>query len=104
MAAALTVGYLRTWASTSRPSGRVHVDAQRERLPGEHRPVQPAHARAPSGRRNDDRLLRVAVDVGEMGVALEVEARARDRLTQPQAGVDRLLALDRRVELAEQLA
>ena len=29
---------------------------------------------------------------------------ARDRLPQPQAGLDRLFALDRRVELAEQLA
>ena len=83
---------------------RVHVHAQRERLPGQHRPVQPPHARATSGRRHDDRLLGVAVDVREMRVALEVEARARDRVPQPQAGLDRLLALDWRVELAEQLA
>ncbi len=48
--------------------------------------------------------LGVAVDVGELRVAVEVEARSGDRLLQPRAGLDRLLALDRRVELAEQLA
>ena len=56
---------------------RVYVHAQAERLAGEHRPVQPAHARASRGRRNHDRLLGVAVDMGEMRVAVEVEARAR---------------------------
>ena len=83
---------------------RVDVHAQRERLSGQHRRVQPPHRRAPGRRGHRDRLRRVAVDVGEMGVAVEVEARRGDRLLQPHAGLERLLALDGRVQLAQQLA
>ena len=54
---------------------RVHIHAQRERLPGQHRPMQPPHARPPRSRRDDDRLLGVPVDVREMRVAVEVKAR-----------------------------
>jgi hypothetical protein len=83
---------------------RMDVDAQREWLAGEHRRVKPSHRGAARGGRDRDCLAGVAVDVGELRVAVEVEARCGDRLLQPRAGLQRLLALDRRVELAEQLA
>ena len=54
---------------------RVHVHAQRERLAGQHRPVQPAHARASRGRRDHDRLLGIPVDMREMRIPVKVKAR-----------------------------
>ena len=40
----------------------VNKHARRERLAGQHRPVQPAHLRAPRGVRDQDRLLDIAID------------------------------------------
>ena len=82
---------------------RVHEHAERERLPGQHRAVQPPHRRPPGGRGDHDRLLGAPIDVGEMRVPIEIEARRRHRLAQPPARLDRRLPLHRRVELAQHL-
>jgi hypothetical protein len=83
---------------------RVHIHAQAERLAGQHRRVQPPHRRAPRGAAHHDRLLHIPVHVGQLRVAIKIETRRSDRLLQPRARLDRLLALDAGVQLAEQLA
>ena len=52
----------------------VHEHRQRERLAGQHRPVQPAHLRAPRRVGDQDRLLDVTINDHVLVRGSEVEA------------------------------
>ncbi len=81
----------------------VHEYRQRERLAGQHRPVQPAHLRTPRRVRDQDRLLDVTINDHVLVRGSEVEARLRDLLAEPERRVAREVAIRGRVELSQHL-
>ena len=81
----------------------VDEHAQRERLAGQHRPVQPAHLRAPGRVGDEDRLLHVAIDDHMLVRGSEVEARLRDLRPQSACRLPREVPVGGGVELAEHL-
>ena len=81
----------------------VHEHRQRERLAGQHRPVQPPHVRTPRRVRDHDRLLDVAIDDHVVMRGLEVKARGRDLLPEPECRLAGEVAVAGRVELPQHL-